>query len=116
MNVSGSLVEEENLFTDNESSLHLTDNQFSGSHNSDFSYLESPQSSDLYSVDIAEGDDLGDCMNFTESDDLGELLASWAVKHNCTRDCANDLLKIIREKGHNLPKDSRSLLNTARIE
>ena len=55
-------------------------------------------------------------MNFTESDDLAELLASWAVKHNCTRDCTNDLLKIIREKGHNLPKDSRSLLNTARIE
>ena len=47
MNVSESLIEEKKLFTDNESSLHLSDNQFSGSHNSDFGYLESPQSSGL---------------------------------------------------------------------
>ena len=116
MNVSKSLMEEENLFTDNESSLSLMNNQYSGSHNDDFGYLESPQSSDLDldSMDIVEGDDLGDCTNF-EGDDLGECIASWAIKHNCTRDCTNDLLKIPREKGHNLSKDCRSLLNIARI-
>ena len=88
MNVSESLIEEKNLFTDNESFLHLTDNQSSGSHNSDFGYLESPQSSGLDSVDVAEG------VDFVEDDDLGERIASWAVKHNFTRDCTNYLLKI----------------------
>ena len=48
----------------------------------------------LRSVDIAEGNDLGDCINFVEDDDLGERIASWAVKHNFTRDCTNYLLKI----------------------
>ena len=117
MNISGSLIEGEILFTENESSFHLTNNQFSGSYRDDFGYLESPQSSDLdlYSVDIGEGDDLGNCMNFVEGDDLGEHIASWAIKHNCTRDCTNDLLKILREKGYNLAKDSRGLLNTSRI-
>ena len=117
MNVSGSLIEEEILFTENESSLHLTNNQFSGSCRDDFGYLESPQSSDLdlYSVDIGESDDLGNCMNFVEGDDLGEYIASWAIKHNCTRDCTNDLLKILREKRYNFPKDSRGFLNTSRI-
>ena len=104
MNVSEGLTEE-NLFIDNELSLHLTENQLSGSHNNDFGYLESPESSDidLDSVDTAEGDD------------LGERTASWAIKYNCNRDCTNDLLKILREKGHDLPKDCRSLFNTPRI-
>ena len=104
MNVSEGLTEE-NLFIDNELSLHLTENQLSGSHNNDFGYLESPESSDidLDSVDTAEGDD------------LGERIASWAIKYNCTRDCTNDLLKILREKSHDLPKDCRSLFNAPRI-
>ena len=42
MNVSEGLTEE-NLFIDNELSLHLTENQLSGSHNNDFGYLESPE-------------------------------------------------------------------------
>ena len=104
MNVSEGLTEE-NLFIDNELSLHLTENQLSGSHNNDFGYLESPESSDI---------DL-DSVHTAEGDDLGERIASWAIKYNCTRDCTNDLLKILREKGHDLPKDCRSLFNTPRI-
>ena len=108
MNFSGSLIEEKKLFTDNESSLHLTDNNtFTSSCNDNIGYLESSYSSDVYldSVNIAEDDDLGNCMNFVEGHDLGKRIASWAIKHKCTRDCTNDLLKIQEEKGHNLPKD-----------
>ena len=108
MNFSGSLIEEKKLVTDNESSLHLTDNNtFSSSCNYNFGYLESSHSSDVYldSVNIAADDDLGNCMNFVEGHDLGERIASWAIKHKCTRDCKNNPLKIQEEKGHNLPKD-----------
>eukprot|EP00794_Sanderia_malayensis_P012558 gene12558-13844_t len=44
--------------------------------------------------------------------DLNSELASWAVKHNCTRACVNDLLTILRSQGHCLPKDNRALLQT----
>lgn len=102
MNFSGSLIEEKNLFTDN-----TDNNTVSSSCNDNFGYLESSHSSDVYldSVNIAEDDDLGNCTNFAEGHDLGKRIASWAIKHKCTRDCTNDLLKIQEEKGHNLPKD-----------
>ena len=39
-------------------------------------------------------------------------LGAWAVKNSCTRQCTNQLLEILRDEGHELPKDSRTLLNT----
>ena len=43
---------------------------------------------------------------------LGNDLRDWANKHGCTRQCVNDLLKILIENGHELPKDCRTLLHT----
>ena len=41
---------------------------------------------------------------------LQSSLKKWAVKHGCTRQCINDLLIILNESRHSLPKDSRTLL------
>ena len=52
----------------------------------------------------SEGEDLVTAL----SDDLCE----WASKHKLTRVALNDLLSLLRKHGHELPKDSRTLLNT----
>ena len=43
---------------------------------------------------------------------LQSSLKEWAVKHGCTRQYINDLLIILNESGHSLPKESRTLLKT----
>ena len=43
-----------------------------------------------------------------------QKLATWAAKNNCHRGTVNELLGILREGGHSLPKDSRTLLSTPR--
>ena len=50
-----------------------------------------------------------------EQCDLTEKLAKWAVENNCTRSSINQLLQILRESGHILPKDSRTLLQTPQV-
>lgn len=45
---------------------------------------------------------------------LEEGLALWASKNNITRQAANELLELLRNNGHNLPKDSRTLMETPR--
>ena len=47
--------------------------------------------------------------------DLTEKLAKWAVENNCTQSSMNQLLQILRESGHILPKDSRTLLQTSQV-
>ncbi|MEW8548043.1 MAG: hypothetical protein AB2693_31455 [Candidatus Thiodiazotropha sp.] len=52
-----------------------------------------------------------------DSDDKEELsseLATWSTKYKCSRSALNDLLGILRKHGHELPKDSRTLLQTPR--
>ena len=39
-------------------------------------------------------------------------LRVWVNKRGCTWQCVNDLLKILLENGHELPKDYKTLLNT----
>ena len=41
---------------------------------------------------------------------LGSDLWDWVNKHDCMRQCVNDLLKIPIENGHELPKDCRTLV------
>ena len=43
---------------------------------------------------------------------LQKQLKNWAVKHECTRQCVNDILDILTSIGHDLAKDSRTLLHT----
>ena len=43
---------------------------------------------------------------------LANDLRDWVNKHGCTRQCVNDLLKILIENGHELPKHCRTLLHT----
>ena len=50
-----------------------------------------------------------------EQCDLTGKLAKWAVENNCTRSSINQLLKILRESSHILPKDSRTLLQTPQV-
>ena len=47
--------------------------------------------------------------------DLTEKLAKWAVENNCTQSSRNLLLQILRESGHILPKDSKTLLQTPQV-
>ena len=44
--------------------------------------------------------------------ELREKLRKWAISNECTRECINGLLKILIDEGNDLPKDSRTLLNT----
>ena len=67
----------------------------------DFGYIESPLLSDS---------DVNDYVD----DTLAPRLANWSVKNSCTRACVNELLEILRDSGLNLPKDSRTLLETVR--
>lgn len=45
---------------------------------------------------------------------LNEGLALWASKNNITRQAMNELLELLRKNGHDLPKDSRTLMETPR--
>ena len=42
-------------------------------------------------------------------------MAKWAVENNCTQSSRNLLLQILRESGHILPKDSKTLLQTPQV-
>ena len=57
-----------------------------------------------------ENDSLESESDVEEHCDLTEKLSKWAVENNCTRSSINQLLQILRESGHILPKDSRTLL------
>lgn len=47
-----------------------------------------------------------------EDVELVILRKKWALKHNSTRQCANDILAIFIELGYAAPEDCRTLLNT----
>ncbi|XP_065650686.1 uncharacterized protein LOC136078803 [Hydra vulgaris] len=43
-------------------------------------------------------------------------IKNWSFKHNCTRQCTNDLLAILNCHGHQeMPKDAKTLLCTRRV-
>ena len=86
------------------SSSSAIDVEYTDRFDNDYGYISSPQSRD------SDTDDY-----LTDSESLVDLLALWVNKSNCTRGCTNDLLKILRERGHYLPKDCRTLLSTARV-
>ena len=46
--------------------------------------------------------------------DLRHKLHSWATRNKCKHSAVNELLGILREQGHNPPKDARTLLHTPR--
>lgn len=45
---------------------------------------------------------------------LRQELSSWATKNACRHGALNELLGILRQHGHDLPKDARTLLETPR--
>ena len=47
---------------------------------------------------------------------LKSKLAAWVVKNRCRRDATNEILEILNEHGHNLPKDSRTLLKGSSVK
>ncbi|XP_066915297.1 uncharacterized protein [Clytia hemisphaerica] len=56
-----------------------------------------------------------ECLDDENDDDvLCEKLKNWAINNNCTRACINEILGIVAELGGDVPKDSRTLLNTQR--
>lgn len=50
----------------------------------------------------------------SSSYELTESLKNWALKHGCTRQCINDILRIFIDLGHSVPRDARTILNTSR--
>ena len=84
------------------SSSSLVDVGYIDSFDNDYGHITSSQSSDSDEY-------------LRDSGSLIDLLASWVNKYNCIRDCTNDLLKILREREHDLPKDCRILLSTTRV-
>ena len=84
------------------SSSSLVDVGYIDSFDNDYGHITSSQSSDSDEY-------------LRDSESLIDLLASWVNKYNCIRDCTNDLLKILREREHDLPKDCRILLSTTRV-
>ena len=84
------------------SSSSLVDVGYIDSFDNDYGHITSSQSSDSDEY-------------LRDRESLIDLLASWVNKYNCIRDCTNDLLKILREREHDLPKDCRILLSTTRV-
>jgi len=60
----------------------------------------------VFSEDLKFGDRI-------EYDDIAVEIANWALNHNIKHLALNELLCILRKR-HNLPKDSRTLLQTVR--
>lgn len=78
---------------------------------SDLESAESSSSSSLLSMDDVDviGEDV------EQQCELQFDLATWAVSYNCSRECINELLCLLRNSGlSELPKDSRTLLRTPR--
>ena len=77
-----------------------------------------PGSSDSSSesgLDTSSSESDSDCLNDENDDDaLCERLKTWALNNNCTRDCINEILAIVSDLGGDVPKDSRTLLETQR--
>lgn len=46
--------------------------------------------------------------------DIVDELRNWSIKHNISHRANNDLLKLLREAGLNVPNDSRTVLQTPR--
>ena len=78
-----------------------------------------PQQQDLDEVldidGIIENDSPESESDVEEHCDLTEKLAKWTVENNCTRSSINQLLQILRESGHILSKDSRTLLQMPQV-
>ena len=61
-----------------------------------------------------------DCDSENEGDfhtrdaDMQKKLRNIFVRHGCTRQCMNKILKLLNENGHDFPNDSRTLLRTRR--
>ena len=80
------------------------------------SHINSEDLDEVFDLDGAiENDSQESESDVEEHCDLIEKLAKWPVESNCTRSSINQLLKILRESGHILPKDSRNLLQTPQV-
>ena len=93
-----------------ESDLNLSiSSEESFCNNEDYINLQYAQSDDdavsSYSVFHLDVDEAANLM-------LKKDVQNWSIKHGCTRHCINDILNIFNKNGHNLPKDSRTLLHT----
>ena len=53
--------------------------------------------------------------NESETEDLGESIASWATRYHAPREGINEMLDILRKHGHCLPSDARTLMKTPRV-
>ena len=65
---------------------------------------ESEDSADNYSDGSSNYSSDNDSDGSVGQLDLGKDLASWLVKYNVPREGTNELLCILRQHGHNLPK------------
>ena len=79
-------------------------------------FVETDHDNGIDQFDTDFSDDFDSDSPFEEEEetiDLKDNLAAWACRHNLTRSCINEVLDILRDHGHaNLPKDSRTLLQT----
>eukprot|EP00111_Clytia_hemisphaerica_P008253 TCONS_00024074-protein len=74
--------------------------------------LLAPRNSESNTSAQSETDN--DCLDDEMDYALCERLKTWALNNNCTRACVNEILGIVTELGGNVPKDTRTLLNTKR--
>lgn len=59
-------------------------------------------------------DDSTDSDAFSDTPDDTKELAEWAAEHNVSHNALSALLKILRQKGLNVPLDARTLMSTTR--
>ena len=71
------------------------------------SFLERPPLSTS-----SEDSDSGSLDDENEDLNIAKPLAAWIVRHNLPREGSNELLSILRDHGHRLPSDVRTLLKT----
>lgn len=100
----------------------LSDTSSTQSSSSDSDH-ESPYHESFEDIDLSEvyssgAENITPFISSDESEETTSLhsrLRQWATENHCKQKCVNGILSILRDQGHNLPKDARTLLKTPRI-
>lgn len=91
-----------------------TTNDDGGSNTDDHSTSVTTDGSD-FDTDIGMCDSDVENLSKVQVRNLGDDLREWSTRHQITNRSLNELLQILRDHGHVLPKDARTLLATPQV-
>ena len=101
-------VDEEILLRDSDDTLHTDEDSELIEDDEDFNTTSSD------SIELSSDEDDINACNAEENFSFESELGKWQSLHKVTREALNHLLDILRNQGHRLPKDFRTLVKTPR--